>query len=291
MPGLGNLVYSNIPENDYPEYNASLTYSVNAYVISTTDHKIYQSLTSNNRGNPLTDETNWLEVGYTNRWRLHDDSLQSRTESPNGEIHNQYEVTGICTSVAALNLVATEVQVRMYDYIEGLVYDRTISLIDSASVTNWYDYFFSTVPDFVPDAFFTDLPSYANTLLDVVIRSGSSGSACGALIIGELIDVGYTQYGAKVGIQDYSIKDQDQFGNYRITERPYRKTGDFQLMVENSFVDQLQNLLARYRAQPVLYIGSEQFSSMAIYGFYRSFDITVSYPQHSLCSINLEGLT
>lgn len=294
MPGIASLLYSNIPEDDYPEYSSGTTYGINAIVMvltGTYKHKLFQSLVVGNLGNPVSDTTKWLNLGSTNRWKMHDASLQTQTTSSNGTIHNQYRVNGICTGIAALNIFATAMRVRVFDEFDGIVYDRSQTLAPSTAVTNWYEYFFTPAPSFVPDAFFLDLPPYANALVEIILSSDVGGVACGALVMGEVVEIGGTQYGAKVGIIDYSTKESDDFGNYSITERAYRKTGDFQIMVDNSFVDQLQILLAGFRAQPVLYLGSEQFSSTAIYGFYRGFDITIAYPTSSLCSINLEGLT
>lgn len=292
VSGKAEMVYSNVPENDYPSYHPGIPVPLNGMVmnITETEHKVYQSLVANNTGNPLTDATKWLDCGNTNRWKMHDGSLQSQTKNP-GSIYHQYRVKGRCTAVAALNVYAAAMQVRMYDDYDGLVFDKTIPLLSGSGVSDWYQYFFNQADGLTPDAVITGLPPYGNALIEIILSAPTDDVACGALILGEVVESGYTQYGAKVGITDYSTKDQDQFGNYRITQRAFRKTSDLQVMVDNAFVDQLQIMLAQYRAMPVLYLGSDQFSSTAIYGFYRGFDITISYPQHSLCSINLEGLT
>lgn len=290
--GTISLLYSNVPENDYPAYSATTTYALNAtvMVISDTQHKVYQSLIANNVGNPVTDATKWLDIGNTNRWKMHDGSVQSQTVNP-AAIHHQYKVEGLCDTVVLLNVNAASVQVRMFDAVDGIVYDNNISLSSIAGVDNWYDYFFSPITVLSTDAIISGLPPYANSIIEIIVSSPISDAAVGALLLGQSIDIGQTQYGAKVGITDYSVKTQDSFGNYSITKRPYRKIGDFQVMVDNNFIDRLQIMLAQYRAQPVLYIGTESYGSNIIYGFYRDFDITVSYPTSSLCSINIEGLT
>lgn len=296
MPIINNtyaeMIYSNVPENDFPLYDKNVSYQINSVVMVTNqyDHSIYQSLVSNNLNNPISDTTKWLQLGRTNRWKLHDGALQSQTTNP-GIIHKQYYVKGPCTTVAALNVNATSMQVRMYDLFEGLVYDKTISLLTSIAIDDPYEYFFAETNALSPDAIVSDLPAYSETIVEIILNAPSDIAACGALLLGQATKIGATQYGAKIGITDYSKKEQDQFGNYNIVQRPYRKTADFQIMVDNSIVDQLQITLAQYRSRPVLYIGSDHFSSTAIYGFYRGFDITISYPTASLCSINLEGLT
>ena len=55
-------------------------------------------------------------------------------------------------------------------------------------------------------------------------------------------------------------------------------------------VDRLQNILAGYRATPILYIGTDEFGSTAILGFYKDFSIAISYFAYSVCTIEIEGL-
>jgi len=42
---------------------------------------------------------------------------------------------------------------------------------------------------------------------------------------------------------------------------------------------------------PVLWIGSESFESLTVYGFYKEFSIDLAYPTVSYCSLTIEGLT
>jgi hypothetical protein len=57
-------------------------------------------------------------------------------------------------------------------------------------------------------------------------------------------------------------------------------------------VDDLQRTLAGYRATPVVWVGTDAgFSSMIIYGFFKNFTISITYPNNSTCSIEVEGLS
>jgi hypothetical protein len=40
-----------------------------------------------------------------------------------------------------------------------------------------------------------------------------------------------------------------------------------------------------------LWIGTEEYESTIVYGFYKNFDILIAYPEHSECSLEIEGLT
>ena len=53
----------------------------------------------------------------------------------------------------------------------------------------------------------------------------------------------------------------------------------------------LDEAAAALRATPVLWIGSESFESLTVYGFYKEFSIDLAYPTVSYCSLTIEGLT
>jgi hypothetical protein len=52
-------------------------------------------------------------------------------------------------------------------------------------------------------------------------------------------------------------------------------------------------MLASYRATVILYIGADEdiYPEMIMLGFYRDFNIVISYPDYAICSIEVEGLT
>lgn len=56
-------------------------------------------------------------------------------------------------------------------------------------------------------------------------------------------------------------------------------------------LDDVHRTLAGLRATPVLWIGSEAFESLTVFGFYKEFGIDRAYPTVSCCSLTIEGLT
>lgn len=285
------FVSSNVLENDYAAYSAATTYALGDRVIfiGTNIHRIYESLINSNLNNPVTDTTKWLLVGNTNRWKAFDTSVQSQSSNADS-ISYQLVVNERMDSVAFLNVSAATARIRMTDAIDGLVYDQTYSLVSTSGISNWYTYFFEPIVR-LTDLAVTDLSPYVNSTINIDLTDTGNTAMLGALIMGLQRDVGDTQYGAKTGITDYSVKQQDDFGNYTVLQRSYRKRSEMTVFVEASVVDELQIILAGLRATPSVYIGSDTYTSTVIYGFYRDFDVTISYPTHSLLTINLEGLT
>jgi hypothetical protein len=62
------------------------------------------------------------------------------------------------------------------------------------------------------------------------------------------------------------------------------------LVIDRNEVDSFSEYLASLRATPCLWIGSDQYASTIVYGFYQNFEILISYPTTSDCTLSLEGL-
>jgi DNA-binding beta-propeller fold protein YncE len=160
------------------------------------------------------------------------------------------------------------------------------AVVDSVS---WLDYFFGD-RNRVTDMVELNMPLLFNAFVSVTL-SDPVNAKCGALVIGAVSALGLTQYGASIGIQDYSLIETNAFGDRSILERPYNKRGKFKLTLQNKNVDIVQNRLAALRATPVVYIGTELFTSAIFYGLYKNFDILIAYPTESICDVEIYSLT
>lgn len=282
------LLSSSIPEEDHPVYNPTGTYEVGDRVI--IDHLRYESLQPGNMGHsPATSPEWWLPLGATNRWLMFDKKIGSQSTADD-EISVQINVAGRADVVALLNVSAAAVEVTAEHETDGTIYSRTVPLVADSGITDWHSYFFEPI-EREGSLILTDLPLYSGTTLTVTIAAPDSIAAVGALLVGQSKEVGGTQYGASLGIQDYSIKSRDDWGNATIVPRDYSSTGRFTIEVDNHLVDRLHRLLAGYRAEPILYLGTDIFSSTAIYGYFTDFNISISYFSFSICSIEIESLT
>lgn len=281
---------TNVPENDAAVWQAG-SYGVGALVmVGSGYHTVYKSAVANNAANPTTDNgVNWVPQGATNAYKSGDQSIASQTTNPVC-IVNQYQLKGRINTVALLNVSAASARVTMTDPTDGVVYDKTINLVSNSGINNLYSYFFE-LPVRSTDIVLTDLPAYAFAQLTVALNEPTGTAKVGCILIGTSKNTGGTQYGMKMSITDYSIKTQDAFGGYTVSQRAYRKTCECQVLVDATYVDQLQTLLAGRRAQPTLYLGSDQFASSWIYGFYRDFSTVINQPTCGLHSITIEGLT
>lgn len=99
------------------------------------------------------------------------------------------------------------------------------------------------------------------------------------------------QVGARIGIQDYSRKETNEYGDIVLVQRAFAKKANFTMMVDNRLLDSTIEILSEVRAVPCVWIGVDEYSSTVIYGFYKDFEVVISYSNFSDCSIEIEGLT
>ena len=284
------LVSCSVPEDDHPAWVSGTTYAVGAYVLR-PNHKIYRRLIGGaGTTAPELDPTNWLDAGYTNRWRSLDESNTSAT-SYAGDIVYTLTPGSIIQTIALLNVVGASVRVQMTDPVDGAVYDKTITLISPISEAAWWTYFFEDITASTQALFF-HLPAYRTATYTITIAASSGQSACGVLLLGKQLILGRgIQYGAKLGITDFSRKEADEFGNYALIKRSWNRKAWYDMLVDNRDLDKVQVELASVRATACLWIGADRYASSIIYGFYKDFSTVIAYPDLSQLSIEIEGLT
>ena len=288
------LSSSNVTDPDKTAWASGTTYAVNDYcsVTSTNSHLVYQSLQSANTNHApgaTSPDTWWILVGATNRWKAFDGSVTSQTSRADS-IQYTFATTGRNDAIALCNISAGSVTVTMTDVTDGVVFNKTYSLISTAGILDFYSYCFEPIKrqsDFYVDG----MPPYGGATISVTLTDTGSTTLCGACVVGQSLDFGGTQFGMSLGIQDYSIKQKDAFGNYTILQRAFNKRAVMSVIVDVGDVDLLEATLAQYRATPIVYIGGDAYTSSIIYGYYKDFSVAVNEPTVSICSIEIEGLT
>jgi hypothetical protein len=283
-----HLISSNATET-YAAWAVGTTYAKDARVDYLTH--IYESLVNSNTGNqPDTSPTFWILVGPDNTHAMFDDQVSTATTrtSPLTVVL----APGLCNSLAFFGLVGQTLTVTMTDGVGGpTVYSRTVSL-DGTFIYDWYQYFFEPYVQ-VAEVVLTDIPPYTNARITISL-SGSGTVAVGQCIFGTQHELGDAQYGASIGIIDYSVKSTDEFGNTTFLQRANSKRMTARLMLHTSQINRVQQVLARLRATPAVWLAvadDTRYAPFSVYGFFKDFNIEVSYPTQSWCSLEIEGLT
>lgn len=265
------LTGTNVPETDYPEWAAGTTYALGARVIRAATHRIYESASANNVGNdPGAGAPEWTDIGPTNRWAMFDQATGTATTAA-AEIVVTLDPIVAISALAVLDTDAATVRVQAPGY------DRTQA---------------TTVGGATHKALtFLDLEAEAGASITVTITAAGGGTvSVGTLLIGQTEPLGIIETSPTVGINDYSRKETDEFGNTAPVERAWAMRMAVRSLVSTAALEGLLRRVAALRATPALWIGQEGFDSLTVYGFFRDFTAEVA-ENVSTCGFTIEGLT
>ena len=286
-PFVPAQITTNVPLTETAWTAGTYTLGTRRYDAATFD--LYEVVVASTTDSPTVgyarEVKTWDRVGKVNRFACFD-----------GIVGNPMAGTDLDMTIAAggsltnglafFNASGGNIRVTVTDPTDGVVYDRTVSLVDNSGIGSWYDWYFApiiTTPDFV----LLDLPLYASASVRIRITGAFS---IGEIALGQVIDIGATTYGTQVGILDFSRKDRDTFGNAILVQRAFAKRVQYTVHVPTQLVTNAQRILSERRGLPTVYIGSEDHTGTISYGFFRDFTITLAGPSSSDCSIEVEGL-
>ena len=92
---------------------------------------------------------------------------------------------------------------------------------------------------------------------------------------------------------DYSKKETDEFGTTTFVKRAVSKRVSAQVFIPNKDMTRITTLFSKIRATPCLWIVTDvdEHESFNTLGYYRDFGLSIEYLNHSVCSVEIEGLT
>lgn len=283
-----NLLASNVPETEYPLYNAGATYANGSLVIAA--HRIYQ----NNSGGNLTgvyppdNLTKWTDLQTpSNRWAMFDLYSSTVTENPDSIVVDIK--TGVAVnSIALINISGAYVDVTATHPINGVIFTKRYYLYRSDGIRGWYSYFFTKRS---PKNKLTELniPAFRNVTVRIEIHAPGGTAKCGSLLIGRYINLGQLLWGYSSELNDYSKKTIDENGYVNIQKGNYSFRPEFSMQVNDGDLDSVGRTMSRYRSTPAVWIVGTRHEIMTVFGFYMSFRPVVNHGIFSECSLQIEG--
>lgn len=290
-----NLV-STIPEPDVAvgevEWSAG-SYSKGDRVIKISTHLLYESAIDSNTDDPevgiLEVPPTWVEVSSTNKYRMFDDvsGTQSVSSSP---LIVTIESSDLVTSLAGFNIGQSvdTINISVTVPIYGEVYNKNVELRDSSKITDWYQYFFEPIVN-SSEFLVNDLPNYRNS--EIKITFIGTDPAVGVIKIGRQIELGVAEYGSSLSLKDWSTREVDQFGNFKIKRRGTSKNVDFDGFIPTNQAQYVFDRLSELSTIPAVWYGSGlQSDSTLAFGYYSDSTINISNPSTTDISITIEGL-
>ncbi len=263
------LLASNVAVDDGPEWVAG-TYATGDKVVR--DRHLYESAADGNTATPGAETTatlKWLDLGPVNRWRMFDKrkgsvwQIGTFTEAPE-VIDVTIRPGQVVNALGLVGVAATSVRVVMTDPAEGVVYDRSLSLID-ATAANWYEYFFKPI-ERRDSAVLFDLPAYGTADVRVIVSAPGASARVGTLILGQAVTLGEAEYPLTFGGDSYSTTRLDAFGNAEIVPRPSRDAVTFTFYTAETQSGGVRRLLRKLKDTQTLYVGREDLDVTIIAG-------------------------
>ena len=285
----GMVTASNAGSSD-ADYSAAISYALGQRVYLPADGRTYEcvqepALDKYPPSNPL----HWMRAAPSNRWAMWDADVSTASVTTSGSLTATVQPPARYNAVSFHGLAGNRIDVVQKSAAGNVLWSG--SKILSSGSASWYQYFFGE-RDQVREAVFTGLVPYVGSTLEVEITG--SPAACAAVVLGNSRDIGCAQYGFTSSIIDYSRKETASDGTQRLAKGRYSRRMSGTLVQQRSQFNAIQRALEGVRATPCVWVGVEDsgdYEPLTILGFYRDFQIEVSYPNHHLCSLEIEGLS
>lgn len=252
-------------------------------------HIVYQAGSDVNDAIPPPDnQTVWIKVGPTNTWALFN-GRTSQSSKFNATASYRFRFGRAIDAVAAIGLVDVQtIRVRVVDPTYGTVFDKSLTVGLAPEIPDWWEWHFGVWTPTGALGMFTGLPAYpqADVLVDF---AGTTKMEVGKLLMGNTKEWGLgVEVGASVGIQDFSRKDLDEYGNRVLVERTYIGWADMSVPVRRAEITPLKSYMAQNRAKPILFIGSQDIEALNVFGIAKDWSIAIEYYGYAMFAIQLE---
>lgn len=234
----------------------------------------------------------WVQIRPTNYFAMIDGKTNTQTQNT-----DTITVTLACTNydaVSLLGLDATEVVLELYDNItSAVVYTNTISLVNTMDIVDFSTYCFEEFNN-AATIYDDSIPLYTDAVLTITIKNLGVTAKCGRLVLGRTYFVADTGAGANLGLESYSGKETDIFGNTELYHSNSVNIDSYEIYVPTSKIPSLRRKIKEIDAVPVLFIMDEHQNSklehLLTYGYWENFSIIIPESDISTASITIKGL-
>lgn len=273
------------------DYNAATSYSLGQRVYLSADGKTYECVQAPAVGQyPPTSPLYWMPAAPSNRWAMWDAEISTASTTTSGTLTATVQPGARFNSVTFHGLVGNSIAVVQKSSTGSTLWSETRSLRQNPA--SWYEYFFAERQQ-VREAVFTGLAPVTGSRLEITITGNPA--ACAAVVVGNSLGIGCAQYGFTRGIIDYSRKETASDGTQRLRQGRYSRRISGTVVNEIGRLGATLRALEDVRATPCVWITAPDHGDLVepltVLGFYREFAQEVAGPTHTVCSLEIEGLS
>jgi hypothetical protein len=240
----------------------------------------------------IIDTYYWIEYSATNPWQPFYGSVGNYALA--GPTMQYVIKPGQAVSGFALfNVSGYSVTVTVEASVGDVRYTSNSGMIDTSEIFDWDTYFFKALES-ASDKVNFELPASGADPIITIDVEGDTETRLGEIVIGETIDIGYTQRNPSIGIIDYSTKTTDTFGNVTVVPRAFSQKASLRVLVLTDNINYISRVLTLIRSKPVVWGVLEDVnfvSTVLIYGYLKDYNMAVPNPLWSSLNLQIEGLT
>lgn len=234
----------------------------------------------------------WVKIRPTNYYAMLDS--ETRTQTQNADTIAFSIASSNYDAISLLELNAVSVQVSLTDNsTQDVIYERTIDLTDNSAVIDFASYCFEPIV-MLPSIYFDDLEMRSNATINVSINAIGGTAKCGRLVAGRTYYVGETGVGVNLGIESYSKKETDVFGNTSLVHSSSVNLDSYEVHIQTKAIPNIRRKMKELDAVALLFVMDEQEESelenLLNFGYWQQFNILLSDSRISTASITIKGL-
>ena len=247
-------------------------------------------------GDRIVDSLVWVEYSASNPWQPFYGSVGNAAKSVT---NIQYVITPgqPITGLALFKIVGADATVTL-ESAPGVPIGDPISysMTLSPGVIDWFTYFFNEI-DVIDSVVDFDLPlaGIQNPIITIDIDAAEGDPVeLGEIVLGEAVDIGFTQKDFSLGIVDYSTKNTDDYGNITILPRSFSQKANVRVLVLKENINYISRTLTIIRSQPIVWglLDDVEFiDTVLIYGYLKDYNMAVPNPRWASLTLQIEGLT
>jgi hypothetical protein len=297
------ILNDSVPEDEAPLWDAAATYATGEQVIY--NHCLYTALAENSNAVPdvstIGEDAAWRFLDATNKYKCIDAKNHTQTIAPEGVTELVIEVPfeRPANAVGLLNMDALSVAVGLKDDEGNFIWGgEELRVTLQADSDSWWVYCFGGFT-FRRDLTTPDIPRQSAVLEALAPASGTlwislkgPRPAVGNILVGGIYDLGMTQYGVSLGLNDKSVDREDEYGNVTLIKRHTAKTGVFPIVFHRNYLDIFMRLQAELAGSFALWIGDDamEYDCMTIYGWAKLTDTNLDGPEEVNATIETLGI-
>lgn len=233
----------------------------------------------------------WVQTRPTNYFAMIDGKTNTQTQ--NVDSIDVLIACSNCDAISLLGLEAKSITLTLFDNLTAqAVHTKTIDLVNTRDIIDFSTYCFEEFN--TNTTIYEQLPLYTDAGLIISIEHSGMVAKCGRLVVGRTYFVGETGVGANLGMESYSRKETDVFGNVILNHTSNVNIDSYEAYVPTRNIQAIRRKMAALDAIPVLFIMDEsqntELENLLTYGYFEVFNIMLPDTSISTASITIKGL-